>query len=79
MCVSLWSHNGQNIHRCTCVYIHIQISIYKKKILLSTKKIEFSVSIMKMKEKGTSRECKMVLADHVCCVLPAEESQVTFV
>lgn len=54
-------------------------SLYKKKILLSTKKIEFSVSIMKMKEKGTSRECKMVLADHVCCILPAEESQVTFI
>lgn len=60
-------------------YIYTYKSLGKEITLLNTKKIEFSVSMMKMKEKGSSRECEMVLAEHALCILPAEESQLTFV
>lgn len=64
---------------CACEYTYTYKSLYKEKILSNIKKIEFSVSIMKIKEKESSGECKMVLADHILCILPAEESELTFV
>lgn len=78
VCFCVGTYMGRT-YICAHAYTWSYKSLYIEKILLNTKKIEFSVSIMKTKETGSCRECEMVLEDPVLCILPAEESQLTFV